>query len=41
LAFGPKSRFKNKFRARAGFGLVISGSVSVWASKWSPFSTLV
>jgi len=26
LIFGPKSGFKNECRARAGFGLVISGS---------------
>jgi len=40
LAFGPKSGFKNKCRARAGFGLVISGSGRVQASKWGPFTTL-
>ena len=33
LAFEPKSGFKNKCRARAGFGLVISGSGRVQASK--------
>jgi len=33
LAFRPKSGFKNKCRARAGFGLVISGSDRVQASK--------
>jgi len=33
LAFGPKSGFKNKRKARAGFGLVISGSGWVQASK--------
>jgi len=33
LAFGPKSGFKNKCRARAGFGLVTSGSGRVQASK--------
>ena len=33
LAFRPKSGFKNKCRARAGFGLVISGSGRVQASK--------
>jgi len=33
LAFGPKSGFKNNCRARAGFGLVISGSGRVQASK--------
>jgi len=40
LAFRPKSGFKNKCRARAGFGLVISGSGRVQASKWGPFTTL-
>ena len=40
LAFRPKSGFKNKFRARAGFGLLISDSGRVQASKWSPFTTL-
>jgi len=33
LAFGPKSDFKNNCQARAGFGLVISGSGRVQASK--------
>jgi len=33
LAFRPKSGFKNKCPARAGFGLVISGSDRVQASK--------
>jgi len=33
LAFRLKSGFKNKCRARAGFGLVISGSGRVQASK--------
>jgi len=33
LAFGSKSGFKNKCRARAGFGLVISGSCRVQTSK--------
>jgi len=33
LAFGAKSGFKNKCRAQAGFGLVISGSSRVQASK--------
>jgi len=33
LAFGCKSGFKNKCRARAGFELVISGSDRVQASK--------
>jgi len=33
LAFRPKSGFKNKCQARAGFGLVISGSGRVQASK--------
>jgi len=40
LCFGPKAGFKNKFLARAVFGLVISGSVRVQASKWSLFTTL-
>jgi len=40
LAFRPKSGFKNKCRARAGFGLVISGSDRVQASNWGPFTTL-
>ena len=31
LAFGRKSGFKNKCRARAGFGLVILGSSRVQA----------
>jgi len=33
LAFKPKSGFKNKCRARAGFGLVISGWGQIQASK--------
>jgi len=33
LAFRPKSGFKNKCRARAGFELVTSGSDWVQASK--------
>ena len=33
LAFRPKSGFKNKCRSRAGFGLIISGSCRVQASK--------
>jgi len=41
LAFGPKSGFKNKCRARAGFGLVISGLGRVRASKCGTFTTLV
>jgi len=40
LAFTPKSGFKNKCRARTGFGLVISGWGRVQASKWDPFTTL-
>jgi len=32
-AFRPKSGFKNKCRARAGFGFVISGWGQVQASK--------
>jgi len=40
VAFDPKSGFKNKCRARAGFGLVISGSGRVQASKWGPCTTL-
>ena len=40
LAFRPKSGFKNKCRAGAVFGLVISGSGRVQASKWGPFTTL-
>jgi len=40
LTFGPKSGFKNKCRPRAGFGLVISASGRVQASKWGPFTTL-
>jgi len=40
LAFRPESGFKNKCRARAGFGLVIWGSGRVQASKWGPFTTL-
>ena len=40
LAFRPKSGFKNKCRARAGFELVTSGSNRVQASKWGPFTTL-
>jgi len=38
LASRPKSGFKNKCRARAGFGLVISGRVQ--ASNWCPSTTL-
>jgi len=33
LTFRPKSGFKNKYWARSGFGLVISGSGQVQASK--------
>jgi len=33
LAFGPKSGFKDKYRARAVFGLVVLGSGRVQASK--------
>ena len=33
MAFGHKSSFKNKCRARSGFGLVVSGAVQVQASK--------
>jgi len=33
LAFGPKLGFNNKCRVRAGFGLVLSGSGQVRASK--------
>jgi len=40
LAFRPKSGFKNKCRARAGFELVTSGSDWVQASKWGPLTTL-
>ena len=40
LAFRPESDFKNKYRARVGFGLVIWGSGQVQASKWGPFTTL-
>ena len=40
LAFESKSGFKNKCRARAVFGLVISGSGRFQASKWGPFTTL-
>jgi len=40
LTFKPKSGFKNSYRARAGFGLVISGSGRFQASKWGPFTTL-
>ena len=32
--------FRNKYRARSGLGLVISGSGRVPASKWSPFTTV-
>ena len=41
VTFGPKSGFKNKCQAWTGFGLVISGSSRVRASKWDPFTTLV
>jgi len=34
------SGFKSKCRARAGFGLTISSSDRVQASKWGPFATL-
>ena len=40
LAFRPKSGFKNKCWARAGFGLVISILGRVQASKRGPFTTL-
>jgi len=40
LAFRPKPGYKNKCRARVGFGLMISGSGRVKASKWVPFTTL-
>ena len=40
LAFELKLGFKNKCRAWAGFGLVISSSGRVQASKWGPFTTL-
>jgi len=40
LTFKPKSGFKNSYRARAGFGLVISGSGRFQASKWGLFTTL-
>jgi len=40
LAFELKWGFKNKCRAWAGFGLVISSSGRVQASKWGPFTTL-
>jgi len=40
LTFRPKSGFKNKYRARSGFGLGISGSGRVQASKWGPFTTV-
>jgi len=40
LAFRPQSGFKNKCRARARLGLVISGSCRVQASKWGPFTSL-
>ena len=39
LFFGPKSGFKNTCRSRTVFGLVISGSGRVQASKWGPFTT--
>jgi len=40
LAFGPKSGFKNKCLARAGFGIEISGSGRVQVSKGGPFTIL-
>ena len=40
MAFGSKSGFKNKCRARAGFGLEVSGSGRIQASKWGPFTIL-
>ena len=40
VAFRPQSGFKNNCRARTGFGLVISDSDRVQASKWGPFWTL-
>jgi len=40
LAFETQSGFKNKCRARAEFGLVISGSGRVQALNWGPFTTL-
>jgi len=33
VAYRPKSGFKNKCRSRASFGLVISGSGRIQASK--------
>jgi len=39
-AFRHKSGFKNKCRARSGFGLAISGPGRVQASKWGLFATL-
>jgi len=40
FAFGSKSGFKNKCRARAAYGLDISGSGRVQFWKWGPFATL-
>jgi len=40
LACRPKLGLKNECRPRAGFGLVISGSGRVQASKWGPFPKL-
>jgi len=40
LAFSPKPGFRNKCRARAGFGLATSGLDRVQVSKWGPFTTL-
>jgi len=40
LAFGLQLGFKNKYRAPAGFGLVISGSGRVQVLKCGPFTTL-
>jgi len=35
LAFGPKSGFKNKCQARAGFGLQDVSRLQLWAVRFS------
>jgi len=36
LAFGPKLGFKNKFRARTGFGLQIEARLQLWIALTLP-----
>jgi len=41
MAFGPKLGFRNKFRTRVKFGLVIAGSGRVRGSNLGSFTTLL